>query len=74
MFNLTKRLAIGTNDLLVSVGLFILIFFTALATGTVGWMGLVWGLVGLLLWAIGSGFWCVLSGIHDELKKLNEKS
>lgn len=68
-----KRLAIGTNDILVAVGLIIVLAFALFATVATGWPGLIYGLIGFVCWAIGSGFWCVLSGIHDELKKSNNK-
>ena len=69
-----RRLAIGVNDFLVAVGLVAVVLFTFVTVTTLGLLvGLVYGLVAFVLWGVASGFWCVLSGIHNELKKLNEK-
>ncbi|AMR58052.1 hypothetical protein vB_PsyM_KIL5_0161 [Pseudomonas phage vB_PsyM_KIL5] len=69
-----RRLAIGVNDFLVAVGLIAVILFTFVTVATLGLLvGLVYGLAAFLLWGVASGLWCVLSGIHNELKKLNEK-
>ncbi|AMR57883.1 hypothetical protein vB_PsyM_KIL4_0159 [Pseudomonas phage vB_PsyM_KIL4] len=69
-----RRLAIGVNDFLVAVGLIAVILFTFVTVTTLGLLvGLVYGLAAFLLWGVASGLWCVLSGIHNELKKLNEK-
>ncbi|AMR57556.1 hypothetical protein vB_PsyM_KIL2_0156 [Pseudomonas phage vB_PsyM_KIL2] len=69
-----RRLAIGVNDFLVAVGLIAVVLFTFVTVTTLGLLvGLVYGLAAFLLWGVASGLWCVLSGIHNELKKLNEK-
>lgn len=69
-----KRLAIKTNDVLVALGLIVVVIVTILVTLGAGPVGLLYGLAAFVFWAIGSGFWCVLSGIHDELKKFNNKA
>lgn len=68
-----KKLAIKINDIMVAIGLIVVVLFTVAAFTTLGAVGLLYGLGGLILWAIASGFWCVLSGIHAELMKLNTK-
>lgn len=78
-----KRLAVKINDWLVIAGFIIIVvlacfaMMAAITTDTpiidlVKVAGIA--LVALVVWAIGSGLWCVLSGIHYELKKLNEKA
>jgi hypothetical protein len=78
-----KRLAVEINDWLVIAGFIIIVvlacfaMMAAITTDTpiidlVKVAGIA--LIALVVWAIGSGLWCVLSGIHYELKKLNEKA
>lgn len=70
-----KNLAIKINDLLVAVGLFLIVVVTALALlGGGGLAAFGFGVVALFVWAIGAGLWCVLSGIYDELKKINKNA
>ena len=70
-----KNLAIKINDFLVAVGLFLIVVVTALAMlGGGGFAALGFGVLALLVWAIGAGLWCVLSGIYDELKKMNKNA
>lgn len=78
-----KRLAVKINDWLVIAGfILIVVLGSVLAVGALSTETPVLGfltvlgfaLIALVLWAIGSGLWCVLSGIHYELKKLNEKA
>jgi len=70
-----KNLAIKINDFLVGFGLFVIALFTFFAlVGGAGWLGLVFGVCALVAWSIGAGLWCVLSGIYDELKKINKEA
>lgn len=70
-----KNLAIKINDFLVAVGLFLILVITGLALlGGGGFPAVLIGLAGLVVWAIAAGFWCVLSGIYDELKKMNKNA
>jgi hypothetical protein len=70
-----KNFAIKINDFLVSLGLFLVVLFTGLAlAGGAGWVGIAGGLIGILVWAIVSGWWCLLSGMYDELKKINKNA
>lgn len=77
-----KRLAVKINDWLVVGGFIIVLVVGALmAFGSLFspspvaslLVVVLCTLVALLVWAIGAGTWCVLSGIHYELKKLNAK-
>lgn len=76
-----KRLAVKVNDWLVIAGFIVIVVLgSVLAVGALttetpvlGFLTVVgFALIALVLWAIGSGLWCVLSGIHYELKKLNK--
>jgi len=73
-----KKLAIWINDCMAAVGLGLVGLFTFVGVLTVEpsliWAVLLISVIALIVWAITSGLWCVLSGIHDELKKLNEKA
>lgn len=78
-----KRLAVKINDWLVIAGFIVIVVLgSVLAVGALttetpvlGFLTVVgFALIALVVWAIGSGLWCVLSGIHYELKKLNEKA
>ncbi|ATN92862.1 hypothetical protein QGX11_gp099 [Pseudomonas phage PPSC2] len=78
-----KRLAVKINDWLVIAGFIVIVVagsllavgMLATETPLLSFLTVVgFALIALVLWAIGSGLWCVLSGIHYELKKLNEKA
>lgn len=76
-----KRLAVSVNDFMVVAGLIVVVvvsLFTVVACAFFGTLSTVLtacllSLAAFLFWAISSGLWCALSGIHSELKKLNSK-
>ena len=76
-----KRLAVKINDWLVVAGFIVIVVLACFAlmaavttdTPVIDLLKVAGiALIALVFWAIGSGLWCVLSGIHYELKKLNK--